>query len=137
MSGYLILKLLFFDGFLPSQKGQPDLETNSVANTGAMLSDATGNQLEQLQFALSDALSKGEVNKPFIDLFVAKQTDLLAKALRNNDDQTIQLIDDSFEDIIFDKALVLCSEPSPLPFFFKFISSTYVFKILPLKGSTA
>ena len=81
-------------------KGQPDLETTSVASTAAMLTDATGNQLEQLQFALSDALSKGEVNKPFIDLFVAKQTDLLAKALRNNDDQTIQLIDDSFESVI-------------------------------------
>ena len=83
-----------------SRRGQPDLETNAVANTGAVLGDATGNQLEQLQFALSDALSKGEVNKPFIDLFVAKQTDRLAKALRNNDDQTIDAVDAAFEGVI-------------------------------------
>jgi len=83
-----------------SRRGQPDLETNSVANTDAMLSDRTGNQLEQLQFALSGALSKGEVNKPFIDLFVAEQADKLAKALRNNDTQTIEQIDAAFEGII-------------------------------------
>jgi hypothetical protein len=79
-----------------SRRGQPDLETNSVANTNAMLSDRTGNQLEQLQFALSGALSKGEVNKPFIDLFVAEQADKLAKALQNNDTQTIEQIDAAF-----------------------------------------
>jgi hypothetical protein len=83
-----------------SRRGQPDLETNSVANTNAMLSDRTGNQLEQLQFALSGALSKGEVNKPFIDLFVAEQADKLAKALQNNDTQTIEQIDAAFEGII-------------------------------------
>ena len=83
-----------------SRRGQPDLETNAVANTGAVLGDATGNQLEQLQFSLSDALSKGEVNKPFIDLFVAKQTDRLAKALRNNDNQTIEAVDAAFEGVI-------------------------------------
>ena len=83
-----------------SRRGQPDLETNSVANTDAMLSDRTGNQLEQLQFALSGALSKGEVNKPFIDLFVAEQADKLAKALQNNDTQTIEQIDAAFEGII-------------------------------------
>jgi hypothetical protein len=65
-----------------------------------MLSDRTGNQLEQLQFALSGALSKGEVNKPFIDLFVAEQADKLAKALQNNDTQTIEQIDAAFEGII-------------------------------------
>ena len=83
-----------------SRRGQPNLETNAVANTDAMLSDRTGNQLEQLQFALSGALSKGEVNKPFIDLFVAKQADRLAKALRNNDNQTIEDIDAAFEGVI-------------------------------------
>ena len=83
-----------------STRGQPDLETQAVSNTESMLSDRTGNQLEQLQFALSDALSKGEVNKPFIDLFVAKQTSRLAKALRNNDSQTISEIDTAFEGVI-------------------------------------
>ena len=83
-----------------SRRGQPDLETNAVANTGAVLSDRTGNQLEQLQFSLSNSLSKGEVNKPFIDLFVAEQADKLAKALRNNDTQTIEQIDTAFEGII-------------------------------------
>ena len=83
-----------------SRRGQPDLETNAVANTDAMLSDRTGKQLEQLQFALSGSFSKGEVNKPFIDLFVAKQTDRLAKALRNNDNQTIADIDAAFEGVI-------------------------------------
>ena len=45
----------------------------------------------------------------------------------------------SFDEIIFDNAFVLWSEPFlwPLPFFFEFNSSTYVFKIFPLKGSTA
>jgi len=83
-----------------SRRGQPDLETNAVANTGAVLSDRTGNQLEQLQFSLSNSLSKGEVNKPFLDLFVAEQADKLAKALRNNDTQTIEQIDAAFEGII-------------------------------------
>ena len=83
-----------------SRRGQPDLETQAVEGTDAILSDRTNNQLQQLQFSLSDSLAKGEVNKPFIDLFVAEQTDRLAKALRNNDTQTIQEIDDAFEGII-------------------------------------
>lgn len=83
-----------------SRRGQPNLETNAVENSGAMLGDVTGNQLQQLQFALSDALSKGEVNKPFIDLFVAKQSDRLAKALRNNDTQTIEDVDAAFQGVI-------------------------------------
>ena len=83
-----------------SRRGQPTLETDAVASSGAMLSDTTNNQLEQLQFSLSESLAKGEVNKPFIDLFIAGQADRLAKALRNNDTQTIQEIDDAFEGVI-------------------------------------
>lgn len=84
-----------------SRRGQPDLETQAVNEiTPAATSDRTGNQIEQLRFALSSTLSRGEVNKPFIDLFVAEQTDLLAKALRNNDQQTIAEIDKAFSGII-------------------------------------
>lgn len=84
-----------------SKRGQPDLETRAVNEiTPQALSDKTGNQIEQLRFSLSSQLSKGEVNKPFIDLFVARQTDKLAKALRNNDAQTIAEIDTAFDGII-------------------------------------
>ena len=84
-----------------SRRGQPDLESRAVGEiTPNMLADRTGQQIEQLRFALSSDFARGEVNKPFIDLFVAEQTDRLAKALRDNDQQTIADIDGAFEGII-------------------------------------
>lgn len=84
-----------------SRRGQPDLESTAVNEiTPNMLGDRTGQQVEQLRFALSSDFARGEVNKPFVDLFVAQQTDRLAKALRDNDQQTIAEIDKAFEGII-------------------------------------
>lgn len=82
-------------------RGMPDMRTEVVRDVlPQATSDVTGSQMDQLRFALSEDLSKGEVNRPLIDLFVAKQTDQLAKALDGNDAQTITDIDNAFESII-------------------------------------
>ena len=82
-------------------RGMPDMKTEVVRDVlPQATSDVTGSQMDQLRFALSQDLARGEVNKPILDLFVARQTDRLAKALDANDAQTIAEIDNAFEGII-------------------------------------
>jgi len=79
-------------------RGMPDLKTQAVNNLGpAMMSDKTGAQFDNFVFAMDSMFSRDEISKPFLDMFTAKATDDLAKALASGDTQSAATIMRSFE----------------------------------------
>ena len=83
-----------------SVRGQPDLETQSVTKIAPqIMADKTGSQFDQFVFAMDTMLSRDEVSKPFLDMYTAKATDDLAKALASGDTQSAATIMRTFETI--------------------------------------
>ena len=64
------------------------------------MSDRTGAEFNQFVYAMDQVLSRDEVSKPILDLYEAEATNKLAKALMNNDQQTIDLINQNFDSYI-------------------------------------
>ena len=64
------------------------------------MADRTGSELQQLVYAMDASLSTGGVTKPILDLYEAEATDKLAKALMNNDQQSIDLINKNFDSYV-------------------------------------
>jgi hypothetical protein len=82
-------------------RGQVDLEAQSVGQVlPTIMADRTGSELQQLVYAMDAALSQGGVTKPILDLYEAQATDKLAKALMNNDQQSIDLINKNFDSYV-------------------------------------
>ena len=84
-----------------SPRGQVDLEAQSVGQVlPTIMADRTGSELQQLVYAMDATLSTGGVTKPILDLYEAEATDKLAKALMNNDQQSIDLITKNFDSYV-------------------------------------
>jgi len=82
-------------------RGMVAMDSQSVGQVvPQIMADRTGAEFDQLAFALSDSLRRDEVAKPLLDLYEAQAIDRLSKALANNDQQTIDLIDKSFDSFI-------------------------------------
>ena len=84
-----------------SPRGQVDLEAQSVGQVlPTIMADRTGSELQQLVYAMDATLSTGGVTKPILDMYEAEATDKLAKALMNNDQQSIDLINKNFDSYV-------------------------------------